>query len=106
MWEVINVVVLCGRLLLWCCAGGYCCGVVREVINVVVLSGRLLFIFAFFGHADNSWGANERVAHQIKKKLQIEGQPKRPVPSSTNNVSWQSCSPGKMYPLMRHCCTT
>ena len=28
--------------MLWCCAGGYCCGVVREVINVVVLCGRLL----------------------------------------------------------------
>ena len=50
MREVINVVVLCGRsLMLWCCAGGYCCGVVREVINVVVLCGRLLMFWCCAG---------------------------------------------------------
>ena len=56
MREVINVVVLCGRLLmLWCCAGGYvvvlcgnCCGVVREV-KVVVLCGRLLLLWCWAG---------------------------------------------------------
>ena len=49
MREVINVVVLCGRLMLWCCAGGYCCGVVREVINVVVLCRRSLMLWCCAG---------------------------------------------------------
>ena len=45
----VNVVVLCGRLMLWCCAGGYyCCGVGREV-NVVVLCGRLLMLWCCAG---------------------------------------------------------